>query len=129
MLTLMRHDVSPDAALREAVGDISGIQVFNNQVLVAVYIRPKQTAGGILMPDSVTDEDKYQGKIGLILKKGPSAFVDPTERWFSGAELQVGDWVLFRPSDGWGMTINKQMCRMMEDIAVRARVSQPDMIW
>ena len=66
--------------LRSAVGDLSGVEVFNTQVLVAVYIRPEKTSGGIIRPDSVREEDKYQGKVGLLLKKGRTAFIDEEAR-------------------------------------------------
>ena len=129
MRTLMAHDENPAQVLREKIGDISGIEVFNNQLLVAVYIRPQQTKGGIFMPDTALDEDKYQGKVGLVLAKGPTAFKDANNEWFQGVDIEVGDWVVFKPSDGWGMTINKNMCRMLDDVAVRGRVSQPDLVW
>ena len=49
---------------------IDGIDVLFNQVLIAVYERPKVTASGIHLPDQSTDEDRYQGKVGLVLKRG-----------------------------------------------------------
>ena len=37
--------------LLESIGPLDGIEVFNNQVLVAVYIRPEKSAGGIYFAD------------------------------------------------------------------------------
>lgn len=66
----------PKQALFDAVGDVSGYDIFHNQVLVAIYVRPNITAGGIWRPDENVKEDEYQGKVGLVIKTGPAAFKD-----------------------------------------------------
>jgi co-chaperonin GroES (HSP10) len=103
--------------------------VFNNQLLVAVYVRPQKTKSGLYLTDKTTDEDKYQSKIGLVLKMGDSAFNDTSGEWFGGVEINEGDWVIFRPSDGWSITVNGQLCRMIDDVNVKGRVDQPDRVW
>lgn len=126
----MEHADDPRKELLAAVGDISQIEVFGNQLLVAIYIRPEKTKGGIILANQTRDEDKWQGKVGLVLKMGPRAFVDPTEKWFSGTEnVKVGDWIYFRPSDAWQLTVNSALCRVMDDISVRGKISQPDSVW
>ena len=126
---IMKHDVDPKQALIDGVGDISDLQIFNNKLLVAVYIRPQQTKSGIFLTDQVRDEDRYQGKVGLILKMGPSAFIDPSEHWFKGADFKLHDWVIFRPSDGWAITINGVLCRVLTDIDVQLQAPNCDMAW
>lgn len=127
---IVQYDTS-DARkdLLAAVGDISKFEVFNNQVLVAVYVRPEKTKGGIYLTPQAKDEDKYQSKVGLILKMGPSAFVDETQSWFKGVTIKENDWIIFRPSDGWQMLVNGTACRMLDDTVVRGRIPNPDMIW
>jgi len=39
----MEHDVDPAQKLIKELGDISDIEIFNNQILVAVYLRPEKT--------------------------------------------------------------------------------------
>jgi co-chaperonin GroES (HSP10) len=130
MLDLKVNNTSPAEDLRDTVGDISDFEIFNNQVLVAIFLRPKVTKGGIYMPDTVREEDKYQSKVGLVLALGPTAFQDANNQWFQGIEaVKAGDWIVFKPSDGWGMTINGQMCRMLDDVNVRGRVIRPDLVW
>ena len=73
---LMSHIEDPANEIRKRIGDISQIEVLHNQILVGVYIRPEKTKGGILLTSQTRDEDRYQGKAGLVLKKGPLAFVD-----------------------------------------------------
>ena len=125
----MDHDGDPKQKLIDDVGDLSQIEIFNNQILAAVYIRPEKTKSGLYLSDKYRDEDKYQSKVGLILKKGPSAFVDDDGKWFSGLDIKEGDWIVFRPSDGWNVTINGTLCRMLDDMSIRARISHPDQVW
>ncbi len=125
----MLHEKDPKQVLLEQVGDLSKIEVFNMQVLVAVYIRPEKTKSGLYLSDKARDEDRYQSKVGLIIKKGPTAFVDKDGEWFSGLEIKEGDWIVFRPSDGWNITVNGALCRMLDDMSVRARIEHPDQVW
>ena len=126
---LMEHEVDPREGLLKKIGDLSKVEVFNNQILVAVYLRPEKTKSGIYMPDNHRDEDKFQSKVGLVLKKGPMAFDDHTGQWFANVEIEQNDWVVFRPSDGWSITINGVLCRMIDDVNVRGRVDHPDRVW
>lgn len=109
--------------LLKQVGDISKLEIFGNEILVAIYIRPEKTAGGIFMTQNTREEDKWQGKMGLVIKKGPSPLVD------KASEVQVGDWVILRPSDGWGLLVNGVMCRLMDDRMIRGRNPTPDTIY
>jgi hypothetical protein len=128
----MRHEKDPKDVLLESLGNLDAIELFNNQVLLAVYQRPKDavTKGGLHLPQSVTDEDKYQSKVGLLIKAGPAAFTDSKGEWFAGASfVKCEDWLIFRPSDGWGITVNKVLCRMVLDVNIRGRIDHPDNVW
>ena len=129
MAYVMDHALDPKKELISVLGDTSNVEIFNNQILVAIYIRPEKTVGGIILTNTIRDEDKWQGKIGLVIKKGPSAFVDDSKNWFNGITVDVNDWVIFRPSDGWGLTINGIMCRLLDDTVIRGRVSHPDQVF
>ncbi len=125
----MEHSDDPAENIRKEMGDISDIEIFHNQVLVAVYIRPEKTKSGLYISAQTREEDKYQGKVGLIIKKGADAFVDESGKWFKGVNLDVGNWIYFRPSDGWQITVHGQLCRILDDTDVRGRIPQPDCIW
>lgn len=125
----MDHEVDPADSIRKEMGDISSVEVFNNQVLVAVYIRPQKTKSGIILTNQTTDEDRYQSKVGLVLKKGPQAFEDISGQWFNGLNIEENDWIVFRPSDGWNITVNNVLCRIIDDVNIRGRVDQPDRVW
>lgn len=125
----MYHENDPAEELLKNLGNLDDIEIFNNQVLVAVYIRPTKTKSGIILTDNTRDEDRYQGKVGLVVKKGPSAFVDSSEEWFKNNSVSLRDWVIFQPSSGWGIAVNGVLCRVFDDIAVRGKISHPDMVW
>jgi len=125
----MTHAVDPKVDIFESVGDIKDFEMFNNQLLVAIYVRPQRTASGIFLTDNTVDEDKFQGKVGLVVKLGPDAFEDETGKWFKDVKINIGDWVVFRPSDGWAISVNGKSCRILDDVAVRGRIQAPDMVW
>ncbi len=125
---LMAHEEDPRAKLRDELGDISGVELFHNQVLLAVYIRPQKTKSGLYLTDKHTDEDRYQSKVGLLVKKGPLAF-EQDGNWFTGLEFKEDDWLVFRPSDGWSITVNGVLCRIFDDINIKGRVPHPDAVW
>lgn len=124
----MLHKKNPKQVLLDQIGKVvENLEVLNTQVLVAVYIRPEQTKGGLFLAQTARDEDQHQSKVGLILKKGPIAFVeDDKKKWFGDVEFKEHDWIVFRPSDGWPITINGVLCRMLEDVSVKMRIPHPD---
>jgi co-chaperonin GroES (HSP10) len=124
----MLHEVEPSEELFDRIGDLSNIDIFNNQVLCAIYIRPTKTKSGIIITDQTRAEDKFQGKVGLVLKKGTRAFRDDGE-WFEGVNVVPGDWVFFRVSDGWPISINGVECRLLDDTIVRGKIDHPDRVW
>ena len=126
----MVHDVDPADEIRRQVGDLRKIDVFANQVLLGVYKRPEKTKSGIILSDRTRDEDEHQGKVGLVLKLGPQAYVDSDDYTFTDEEkVEVGDWVAMWVTDGRKITINEQLCRVVKDVEVRMRVPTPDVVF
>jgi hypothetical protein len=125
----------PKKALLDSIGDISGIEVFHNLVLVATYIEPEMTAGGIYKPDRTLAENRFQGKASLVLKCGPMAFVDVPGARFGGTKVEPGDWVMARPSDGLelftvdGSKSAGTSCRLFEDVNIKGRLSDPSLVY
>jgi hypothetical protein len=132
----------PKQELWDKLGDLSEVEVFNNQVLVAVYIRPTTTTLGgkaFYLTDKAVDEDRYQSKVAMIIKKGPQAFKDANGVWFAGTEFNLGDLIVYRASDGLAMELRnpaaksveegKVLCRLLEDTSVRMRVGSVSRVW
>jgi len=131
-------DKDPAAALIEQIGYIDDFEVFYNKMLVGVYMRPEGmkkikradgTAGQLILPDSIRDEDRYQGKVGLVLKLGPTAFLDDGSAKFHGQVASVGSWVVFRPSAGLKMEINRTLCVILQDVQVELTIPSPDAVF
>lgn len=125
----MDHGVDPKQKLIDEIGDISNIELFNNKILVAVYIRPEKTKSGLYLSDKYRDEDRYQGKVGLLVGMGPDAFQDDGGAWFKETSFHMHDWLVFRPSDGWSITVNGVLCRVLSDTNVQMRIPTPDAAW
>jgi co-chaperonin GroES (HSP10) len=126
----------PKKGLLDALGDISGLEVFHSLVMVATHIRPAVTAGGIHLPDRTLLEDRFQGKVGLVVKVGPLAFKDDelTRARFGGVQVRVGDWVFARPGDGFEMySVDEKdggtSCRIYDDTQIMGRVADPALVW
>jgi co-chaperonin GroES (HSP10) len=124
----MLHEKDPRITLIESLGDLSNVELFHNQVLLATYLRPTKTKSGLILTDSHVDEDRYQSKVGLLVKKGPKAF-EQDGTWFEGMEFKEQDWLIFRPSDGWSITVNNVLCRIFDDINIKGRVQDPDAVY
>ena len=125
----MKHDNDPKKELLKELGNIKEVEIFHNQILCAVYLRPEKTSGGIILPDQAKAEDRYQSKVGLVVRMGPDAFVDDTNTWFKDFKVGLNDWIVFKPSDGWAITVNGVLCRILDDTNVKGRIPNPDQVW
>jgi co-chaperonin GroES (HSP10) len=129
-------EADPKQDILSKVGDLSGVEVFGNDILCAIYQRPTKTKSGIILTDKAVAEDLWQGKVFLVLKMGPTAFVDENGEKFR--DIKEGDWVVGRSSDGWPVQFNSESatsskdvipCRILSDLNIRLRVSKPDAIY
>lgn len=127
VMQLARAD-DPKQAILKNVGDLSNVHLFSARVLVGIYIAPEKTAGGIIRIADTVKEDVYQGVVGLVLKKGKTAFCDDDRNKFQGQDVQLGEWVTFRPGDAKRIQINEVDCRIVEDTSIDMVIDAPDMI-
>jgi len=66
MRQIAEASTDPKAALMKGLGK-HGTHVFHSKVLVALYVRPAKTKGGIWLSDKTVEEDRYQGTVGLVI--------------------------------------------------------------
>lgn len=126
----MEHDEDPKQAILKKVGDLKGFELFGNQVLIGVYERPEKTKSGLILSQITRDEDLYQGKAGLVLALGPSAFVSDANYDFKGQSVEPGDWVAIFVSDGRKIMLGDSVtCRIVEDQHIRLRIPAPDAVY
>jgi co-chaperonin GroES (HSP10) len=126
---VMFHEKDPREVALESIGDISDVEISGNQVLIVTYERPEKTKSGLLLADVTKDEDRSQGKVGLIVKMGATAFVDPENKYGFPPDMALHDWIFYRASEAWAVTVNGKHCRVLEDVNLRGRVSHPDVVW
>ena len=127
-LVTLAQSSDPKQAMLKAVGDLSNVHLFSGRVLIGIYVAPEKTLGGIIRPTTNLKEDIYQGVVGLVLKKGATAFKDDGETKFYGQDIAVGDWVTFRPGDGKRIQINDVDCRVIEDTLIDMVVTDPSIV-
>lgn len=128
----MVHEIDPaDEISAEVKHFVSDVEPLGAQILVAVYMRPEKTKGGIIVPDSTSGtrtEDRYQGKVGLVLKIGPLAFSEDDKHHWGDRVPKAGDWILYRVGDTFPFILGKRTCRFVEDVDVKAIVKRPDIV-
>ena len=125
----LSQSADPKAGVLKAVGPLNGVEVFSGWILLGTYIRPEKTTGGIIRPQSNVDEDAYQGKVGLVLKKGPLAFVDDDSHDFAGQDVRDGDWVAYYVNDTRAVTINGAPCRLIQDTRIIMKIDDPNIVF
>ncbi|HWG71257.1 MAG TPA: hypothetical protein VN692_17705 [Steroidobacteraceae bacterium] len=130
------HDRDPREDIREDVGAVTDtIDPLGAGVLIVMYERGKgkgeaKTAGGIILANKTLDEDKYQGKAGLVMKLGPIAFTDDASHQWGDRVPRVGDWVMVNVGDSFAFDLpGDRRARIVEDVNVKAILRHPDMVW
>lgn len=121
----------PKTALFKAIGKttLKELTVLHSQVLVATYIQSAKSKGGIFKPDTVIEEDRWQGSIGLVVALGKGAFKDCGVAQFYGDKLEIGDWVMFVPADGVSLFIRQVPCRLFQDTRILMKVDNPEIYY
>lgn len=91
------------AHILQAVGDIGDLDVFGRQCLVAVYVKPNITPGGIALPIREIKNDWWESKAVLLLKCGPDAFKGDDgylQAMYGGRPPQPLEWLFANASSG-----------------------------
>ena len=127
------------AIIARTTSAVNSMQLFGSRVLVATYVRSSETKskGGIIFIDKTREEDKHQGKTGLVVALGHHAFKD-SEFW-NNEPPKVGDWVMYNIQDTRRIvlvapeatsTVDAQIeCRIMEDTAIQGAVDDPTVVY
>lgn len=137
-----QKELDPKQEILDKLGDVSEAVIAQNEVLIAMYMRPEKTAGGIIMPHQNLREDRYQGKVGLVVKIGEACRFQRTNSVTGvtyGIPVDLHDWVVVRTSDTWSLDINPNpnvsdpnaftLCRLVFDDQIRMKVPHPGMVW
>lgn len=112
----------PKRALIENVGDLSGVRVYGQSALVASYIGPEKTRGGIYRTRETIAEYEWQGNVGLVLKLGLSTDEHDEEEF-------LHKWVMFGCNEGMRYHLNGVACRTIALDRIRQQISDPSMVY
>jgi len=137
------HKTDPRQDIQDDVGAfISAFQPIGARVLIVMYERGKtkggemaRTAGGIYVPETASGtlrEDKYQGRVGLVMALGPIAFAEDDSHHWGYVIPRIGDWVMVNIGNTSAFDLpNDRRARYVEDVHVEAIVSPDgfDIVW
>lgn len=121
--------VSFRQAVAAKLGDMKGFRMLGSDVLVATYVATEKTAGGIIRPETSIHEDRWQGKVGLVLMMGPSAFKYDGQFPYEGEAPKIGDYVMFHTADGRELFIGGTSCKIIYSQLIRMVTPDPDEIY
>lgn len=130
----MHHEKDPKAEILEKLnGAHFNYHPIGADILVATYMLPEKTSGGIILSDYGTkNENEYQGRVGLVLGLGPLVNSKEIDEFFGGRLPEIGDWIVFRGGDTYTFKLggkDKWPCRTVEAKLVRGFITDPDLIW
>lgn len=117
-------------ALLDRIGSLDSIEVMGNNILVAKWIREKE--GSIHLSDITKTEDKWQGKVGLVILVGPQAYKEDETHDWAGQSVKAGDWVQYRSSDGEDFELRPLhnhkgvYCSWLKEGDIKAILPRPD---
>lgn len=116
-----------DKAFKQIGQFLTGIEIAYNDILVGKYIPEK--IGTLLASHETQREQRWQNKVGLVLKYGPTAKED-------GFKYEVGDWVFYRVHDGSEIGIKNENAAQPFTIGlilspehIIGKLSNPDLLW
>jgi co-chaperonin GroES (HSP10) len=102
----------------------SGLTPTGFCVLVELDALAEKTAGGIILPPKVQDQDKLATQEGTLVAVSPHAF-SYVENWPEGTKPEVGQRVLFKRYEGHIHERGGKNYRLLEDKALVAIIDQP----
>lgn len=126
---IVSQSKDPKKTILDIVGDLSGVDISGDMVLLGIYIRPEKTAGGIYRPPENVQEDVFQGKVGLVLKLGPNAFRNADDGELYEQNFAVGEWGVFKVGEAWSISIKGYPCRMVRDVSLKLKIKDPTIVF
>lgn len=114
-----------------------------NRVLVITYVWPQrrlirnqagEVVGHLDLPEQTINANRFEGKTGLVIAIGPTAFKYSGAWPWEGHKPKVGDWIWYRASDaverGYGMDISSMLWgRTIDDGNVEGIAADPRTVY
>lgn len=93
-----------------------------NILVRPVPVRPK-SKGGIIIPETVRDEQGYLNTVGRVLVIGDTAY---SHKDFEGPWCKVGDYVVYGKHSGEKFVFKKVKLLYLKDTEVKMVVASPE---
>jgi hypothetical protein len=120
------------------IGDLTDYHVIGDKVLIATYVPPEKTKGGIIRPNAKVGEVRFSGCAHLVLKLGESAFKYDGAFEYQGIKPQPGDFVQCQPGNAREFFLGPKgaiashdhgvSCRLMPSSLIEAIVDDPERV-
>ncbi len=110
------------------VGDLSNYEVLGDRVLIATYVPPEKTKGGIIKPGGKVTEVRFSGIAALVLKLGPTAFRYDGPYPFEGTPPAVGQFVQCQPGNAREFFLGPVGDIVSQDHGVSCRLIRSELI-
>ena len=96
------------------------------RMVVWPIVPKKKTDGGVWLPDSTVDKEKYASVCSKVLKMGSLCFRDPDKFGDSDPWCKIGDYVITARYSGSRFKIDGAELRIINDDEILAVVQDPN---
>lgn len=114
---------------------LPSMTLMHNLVLCATYYLPAfeflPNGSKFFRTDTSHNEALWQGKVGLVIGTGPTAFKDEPQLglYFHNQKVEIGDWVQWDIHDARQCTFNRIHCRYIKDVSIIAKWDDPRLVY
>jgi co-chaperonin GroES (HSP10) len=108
----------------EITGEVFDMKPAGYMIALKLFTREQITEGGIILPEIVLSEDKYQSCSALVCAMGPEAYKgEKFER--SGPWCKVGDWVMIPRYEAVAVSYRGVALGLIPDDRILAVIKDP----
>ena len=95
------------------------------RIVILPHKGVEKTKGGVILSDTLIQEQQWTTNVGLVLKLGPLAYRDK-KKFPTGPWCKEQDWVIFARYAGSRLKIDGGELRILNDDEVLGVVDSPD---
>ena len=95
------------------------------RIVILPHKGVEKTKGGVILSDTIIQEQQWTTNVGLVLKLGPMAYGDK-EKFPTGPWCKEQDWVIFARYAGSRLKIDGGELRILNDDEILGVVDSPE---
>tara|TARA_B100000029_G_scaffold513604_1_gene613697 strand:- start:1066 stop:1476 length:411 start_codon:yes stop_codon:yes gene_type:complete len=95
------------------------------RIVILPHKGVEKTKGGVILSDTLIQEQQWTTNVGLVLKLGPMAYGDK-DKFPTGPWCKEKDWVIFARYAGSRLKIDGGELRILNDDEILGVVDSPD---